>query len=1437
MDNVKVDLIPEFDTFVEVWVALFGRAESEVVASLCSQFWSSDFERPARRAILDATRARFPVHFKPFVRVLRALSGSGFSRSDPLATFGGQSTDPSYEQHRRACIQQVAHYFDSLPTFTQVVPLGAVSGSHALYERLPERYGSSTSPTLTYINLRPVTLPGRSVLPLRSQGVLMSPDGEEFIVVNWRHTHSGWKLLLDVLIDYNRRRRLLPAVAPALSNLPLRGRSHVEPIALELSDVGMDVLADGDPSLVADALDLLGAMSEINAVWDNVMSAVQEASGRGKPGLAEQTMLVLEDALSISATQLRDRSKTSLVASCLNTLAALLATTWVNNVWLITRASSTFFESSRTGASAATILAADRATGTYATTHTLLMFVHRLFAQASSETLSSTAKVQQVRTEVLLRALRFVHAEVWVEHGGWKYARLGDRFRVGGAVSALYGDILEQHPTGAGGPLGALSQAVYDAFVTKAAASSVGPLVGALTTFPAVRRRRGLRLDDLRSKYFLLQGHLRVLRLALTFKQRLHGDQGVCLLEQALCTRAGLGVSITGRGQDAPLDVLIALSEDTLSDAIISLSAVRVLSALCSTLALSHPQAPTILGHLSNPEGSVAVLVRVGRDPYLDHDLRVAVWRFMALAVEKEPALGNLFITGRLRTTIDGGLALPNGVRKPKSQQTALEVAREMLEGWRSLWDVNQELLAGLLGFVCAVWERGFEHRAALEPLRADGAFWDDIVAIVKEDLLPTPECRSEAYADEPGLEPRSALHDGVQAHADLVLSKAFAARIVAFDLALDRHGRQSDAPASRAKPRSFVVLERVFVTDDALRGLIGNAIASAYDPVMYDRFSELVREHCPELVLDRLESTVLPSDRSFGDAFAFAPSTLRLWTERVADNDEQARNAEALMHALYSINLNLSLTHAARELGGSWRALLVEVSPFLQGESQPRAKMLSLAATVAFITADEQRPGDLMAAVHDIRLSVLLALLELVWFFNSDAKAAVAPFVQLLDAVRNTITSEAHPPLRSVRGFAKPPFHRTLLQVVYFCLRQSRNLLAQKGLLTASDRLAMFALVDTTQAFVIDALRFVFDTALERLDPDLDADMELLTAVFHECTRTDLSPSSTLWLARCKESDVVRASLDIYVRADLTGLSSLVFSRRKQPLYAPHILAFHTTFATHTASAERLAAEGILVAYSRAHTGGDLIDTTTADLPGERNPAHMAYCTMLAVFAAVVSALGMQKHYFDDEAYGFVRLHNAQIARALSWTVNESLSLPLLEEMERVADLFYALAKSAATSASRRPHGTADVMLDAFSRGALRLLQQLNYAVAHPNQLAKALEPATAEERDALERDTADTAAGGAAGAVVDPVRRPFLAGVVHRLYGLAGNLVCALIVVSQAEDVLRAEAQDLPTQHAVVAPVRVSLPSRSRPSIADHRRAAFEGCARRTSVGGHAT
>jgi nuclear pore complex protein Nup188 len=1387
------------------------------VIGLCQQLWQYDVTKSkARRAILDVTRSRFPVQFTPLLRLLGALTGCGFKDADPLYSVDHRQHDHSLLPARAQCAQEVSYFFENLPTYTQVIPISACTGSQSLYEKVPERYGSSSKGLgPTYTNLRPLKLPGGSILPARSTARLLSQDGEDFVIVLWQCEHSGWRLLVEVLYDYVRRKRLIPAVSTPSASAPIIPRTTSQPpVVLRLEDVGIELDPDGDSSVVAVALDLLRTVISDNQVLAaQVLSSLENgdqagaATGSDTPDLVQLTMLILEDALMRSARQRTGTPpESTLITSAMGLLAGLLSLPgYAPRVWLFARASTTLFDSPRSRSA----MAAERALGTYATTQALLHLVQALWIEASGTLLAphdGKARLNEIKEEVLLRALRFVHVEVWIEHAGWKYAQLGTCFEVGRLVSTLYADILDQVPPDKKGPLSIVSQAVFEALVSKATTSSIGPLISAVTSFRTVSRRiqASRRLSDLRGLHLILRSHLRVMRLCLIFKQRMATDEEPCLLEQALCSRASSDSGSFGGGRHKadPLDVLAGFVEDTNTDSLVPLESVRLLYALCSSLSTSHFSASSMVGHLSDPEATVAALVGVARHPYHDLEVRLGVWRFMTLAVEKEPALGHLFIVGRFRASKG------EPAKGEDKRVSALEAAREMLASWNEYWETNPQLLAAVLGFLAAVWQRGWEHKPTLTDVRKNSEFWSQLSGLVKIEISPAPEYKNNGLVEAAGIL-RSAYHESISSHSYRVLSKAFAIRITALDIGLDP---APSAGEQKAKPESYRSVEGIFKSEEQFSEQLHDAIFSAYDPTLYADFSEKTEGCFPDLVLEHFESKDPPGERELGDDFAFISALLQLRMEHsnVESSDATLARADELVHTLFSINLNLSLAYASTQLGHSWQALLVKIAPFLQGDVKFRPLVMSLAASISTCIAKERRSGDIILTAHGVRLAILLALLELAWFSGAafgDEKQEVANFVKVMGNTHDIVLSEWQSPIDSVRNATRATFHRTLLQIIYFCAMECRSLTRRKAL-SAEHRLVVSSTINACLVFVIDALRFVFDAARTRLDVDLDTDMQLLVAVFRECTRPDINPSTSLWLTRCQETGILQSSMELFVQTDLSGLSTLQHTRaRKQALYAPHIFTFHIAFAGIQSSAERLASERVLVAYSNSSMTTAIcsgkVDVTLPEFPGERSPAHWAYCVMLSVVSGVISALGWQKHFFDTEASAFIQLGGNQITRALSWTVGDPLTLPLVEEMERVVNLFYSIASSAPPEGHR--NDTTQKVLSTFSTKALLFLQQLNYALSHPNHLASLIEPVTAEERAQLEKDNRLQPSQSVATEIIDPVSRPFLAKLLHRFYNLTSNTVCTLIAISSAEEVLRG-SQCLPSRSALVVPVSSS-------------------------------
>lgn len=1360
------------------------------------------------------------------------MTGAGFLDTDPLYAQHFLDED-NISAGRLGCDTYVYHYLHELSSFSQVIPSGACTGPHALYERQAERFGTSTSPGLTYINLKPIQLPGGTILPARSVGRLLSGDGGENVVVAWQYQNSGWKLLLEILTDYVNRKRMDFGAGGKYRDVSFAKRTASPVVWLNMQDIGMDVEGE-DEDVVTDTLDLIRSVIQDNPTIANLLIQSLEAgepvichttAETEPPDLVQLTTMILEEALSRSNIRSRSPSKMKLITSAMSVLTALLGIhPYSNRVWLYVRSTTTLFGSDRSPGFASAALAAERATGQYTMTLTLLRLVEQLFKEATLSVVPDNAKLQQLKEEVLLRAAKFVHTEIWVEHLSWKYNQVGDRFDIGARILSLYIRVLENFPpTIENGPFALLSKTIVDVLLFKATTSTINPMMSSLSSAGQILHALYAQSNygDSRRLLYLLRSILHLSRLVLTYKGKTDMSAKPCLLEQAFCARISGGTPTQDKTyfKRDPIDIIASYVRDKDLGESVPIEALLTLTALCQSLANCQPSPPTVIGHLSNPEATVTSFVRLVQDPYEDLSLRKSIWDFVSLSVDKEPALATLFVTGKSRSPEQTREDKMNR-RKPDEAPrivSALNAARDVLVTWKGLWDANPLLLSCVFRFLDTVWQHALEHKAVLEPLQSDSEFWEQIVGVATSEVGPVPTYDTTDFTYNEGAR-HSNLHEAVQMHSYRNSVKSHAIRILTRDIGLYLQLHGTEVPLK--KPESYNKLERTLRSAEQLTDLLAEAAPSSYAPHLYDAFTEMQQSQFPGLELQQLAMQDPVQHREYGDNFGFSVPLLRIRLQAYTMSVNQMEDLmEQLEKLLFSINLNISLAQSETVLLEAWEALLRQVIPYLRTDVTVRPTLLAIASSISDDISQETRQGDMMASIHGTRLSTVLALLEVAWFSSSDKKNQLDPFLEIVRNLRGIITNESQSPARSFISPLPAPFHRVLLQIIFFCVRQSRSLLLHPKLLNAEQRLAIGQTVEVVLSFVIDALRVVFLTARTRVDLDLDRDMELLVAVFEQCTSPDIDASSSYWLSRCQETDVIRGSLELFVHIDLVGLSDLpLLLSRKQPLYAPHIFRFHMALASNPLAAERFAGEGILAAYSNnfisSAISSGLIDIGLPELPGQRSPAHLAYCSMVSIVATVINALGRQNHYFDAEACGFVQLYGDQVSRALSWTIGDPITIPLLEEIDQVVSLFYAISSS--VPAAARPNAVVDKVLRVFTSHALQLIQQINYAITHPNHLATLYEPVTQEERVKMEKAQSQT----------DPMKRPYVTHLIHRLFKLSANIFGTLVTISRADTVLLTSAEDWPLNQALIAPVRISTFCSRTYSYASPSE--FQGCSR---------
>ncbi|KAL0577277.1 hypothetical protein V5O48_004705 [Marasmius crinis-equi] len=1400
VELVPVELIPELDSFVDVWIALFGRSESPSVAGICSQYWQSDWPTSmARRAVFDVARSRFPVQCRPLMCLLRSMTASGFSDTDPLAVPDHSQVTEGLTPEREICARHVFYFLDNLPSYSQVIHASACTGANALFEKQIEQYNSSSSSALVYTNVYPIILPGGTVLPARSKGRLLSGDGGDSLVVAWAHNHSGWKILLEVLTAYVSRHR-------SGSTKGLHRTAHHRPrdgtdLRFSMKDVGLEMEGLVTEPLVTDVLDLIRSLMQDNpAMGEQLMKAFEPNPAESSaPDLVQLTTMILEEALSRLTSQPKSTPPHQLITAALSVLSAVLEIPGYSpRVWIYIRSASSLFGSDKTPGFTSATLASERVSGTYTMTLALLDLVQKLCGEASVHLVPDDPQLRNLKDEVLLRAVKFVHTEIWVEHLGWKYGRVNDRFELGRRISSLYLHVLRFTPQVVDeSPYPRLSRAILNLLLYKASTSAIGPLVSGISSGTQMLEMlyASRRFGDARRLVLLIEAQLKLIHLTLRRKCNSDVASNACLLEQALCGQvSGGGASHDPyRPKVNPIDALCFYVKQRDAGNAVPLEAARVLTALCVSLSMSRSFPSSIAGHMSDAETIINSFVRIVQHPYDEPELRYAIWNFMSVAMDKEPALGGLLVAGQFHSLPD-----VKGKGKAVEQSSpsnvpvkAIDVAQEALSNWNGLWEANPQLLAAVLKFLLVVWQHGLEHKASLEKIRSDVDFWTQICAVGSSELGPIPDFETETYMDIDGGR-RSNVHGAVSEHCYRTSAKAYALRIIGLDIGIHLQSTAKDKPPTR--PPSFQAIESRFRSQEELTDLLSEATPSSYVPELYDTLSELLTSKFSGLDIAQLEYQSPKDEREYGDDFSYSAPLLRSRLRSYCNDQDMMGHVESADRQLSTINLNLSLTHTQTNLAEAWQLLLHQVIPYLGGDATERPILMSIASSMSFDLTRENRLGDMAASIHQTRLSLLLSILELAWFFSSEQVAEVRTFIELVDNVRNIVLNEYQSPSKSIQGVCPIPFHRPLLQILFFCLKGARKLIRRPKVLDAEQRQKVSLLVEATLNLVIEGLRVTFISAASRADDDLDRDMELLVTVFEQCTRPDISPSSSLWLQRCQETDVIKASLELYTRIDLVGLHNLQsLTLHKRPLYSCHILSFHMALASVPLAAERFASEGLLSAYSNnflsAAISAGMVDVVLPELPGQRSPAHQAYCSMLAVVSGVSLSMGRHNHYFDQESCGLVQLFGDQIERALRWNTNEPITLPLLEEIEQAVLIFHAIALN---TPNANMHPEVESVMRAFSPLALRLLQQINYAISHPNHLASLFEPVTAEERVLQEQPSPSG----------DSLKRPLIVQLMHTLFKLSNNIVSTLVCISKADTVLIGDQNDWPLKEALVVP-----------------------------------
>jgi nuclear pore complex protein Nup188 len=631
-------------------------------------------------------------------------------------------------------------------------------------------------------------------------------------------------------------------------------------------------------------------------------------------------------------------------------------------------------------------------------------------------------------------------------------------------------------------------------------------------------------------------------------------------------------------------------------------------------------------------------------------------------------------------------------------------------------------------------------------------------------------------------------------------VAAAHAVRVVALDIQFaSRMKVLGDSSASLAPPSEtgFLAFAQ---SATKLPSLLSFAIRNPCDPDLHQSVLTSLQKTFPGFSLEsarqppRDVGALYDGQRTYGDDYLFTVNVAAEKLESYRSPDgKNAGVIEEAIDRIRAVNLNWSLTDCRIALTRGWRQLL-EVALLPWRTDAKVVKAASVASLqVARETAGEPSSGDYIASVHFERLSLLLVLAE-VWG-QSPTSVSFDDIVEVFVQLAAIMQSSNLDPLDSLCKKTRSPYHQPLFQTLLFALKKLSSQ-SREAPLTDKQRAAFVPAIDTIVRVTTRLLREALLAASLQVTDDVERDLLLLVAVYQQLVHaTPNYPLVGSWLACCREFDVFRLAFDVVVRMSLL---------RGRPLYSQHVVTLCLSLSEFAQAAEVMALEGITAALSNneltpmAISGS--ITPVSADFPGERNPFHQLFCSMVALATRLVASLGSSQQ-FMDHIVGFIRLYEAQLTLPFSWTPDDSrLPLALIDEMHVDVTFFGVVAKR--LSDRRSETGSLE---KALSIQCLVLLQKVVYLLSYPNLLLSLVEPLSPAERSWIE-----TELDGEPPMLSEdePIfKRPVVSSLVQELLELAGAIVNTVNTTTQAFVPFRKEDVDWSAIHAVVTPVSSHL------------------------------
>ncbi|KAN0064981.1 hypothetical protein ACQY0O_002039 [Thecaphora frezii] len=1292
---VKPEFLPNLDALIALWEAAFGSGVAtelsptalEGIAALCVQFWEVDSHYDSRCATVDTARRRWPVSFRPLLRLIKALTGN--ARVDALGAWpsslhiGARSS--AVEQACGSAFQFLAQ----LPTFAHVLPQGAAAALGTPYEMLDRGDFASVS----YRVSRTVQIAGTHVrLPAGTTGSSISEIGATPVIVLWTPPRpiSAWKLMRDILVGFP------PYLVGGAGADDIDARVFDE--SQLVADFGKLAPADADEpweEIAAEALELFSSV--LSASPKLAWALLSHLDGDDNPLLGDAAMDVTDAEAGFGAAPgQHGRSKDlaaiavhllqhALVGAPINArlveagykLLSILLPYMPNEIWQTIRSSNVLFgspgslsytSSFRRGGggsdglldgtgttSASVLLAHETSRASYVGLLSLLDFLTALVLEMQRSHFVSAGELLQVKATVLTRGLAWVFESVWLEYQSWRYTKLREKLEIGRRCTTLFHLVLSETswkvaslPSAEGfdqrGPASSLVEALERALVTHPSMLFVAPLVSALGSGQQLidqLHRAGRQTDAVLAEDYVLAS-LQLARLMVSRRRDLAAAAIAAastkpaagpirvelgLLERLFFDHAAVATrSVSGGGRkSARIELASAVMAYVLLPISSGLSAeaAKLITAVCRSTAdvASYGQpVPGLVGHLgtiAELEQTMAGLVDLVGNTYLDASLRADVWTMLSAIIDTQPALATLLLTGRhlAKTTEfqltdatasgdgkDGdsknrALPIVSSSYGQALERTMLEVASDAVLIGQELLHSDPALLESILRFLDTAWAHASEHVAAFEPVRSKTAFFKALgdLATAKADVPPG---LPEGYVVEDG---RRRTDSDVEAreYAHRRMCQARALRLLEQDVQL----------GGGASSASLDTLLALLTDGERLRTALEACFKTHCDPALQYESERKLAELFPTVNLAALRHPARRDDfdvtRQYGDDYVYDTVSLRRklegFYETLSDDDVDDLDAlEEGVLTVASINLEWTTLDVQATCIRAWtQCIQTSMGRLVMAATAARkVERLETALVEAFVACasvavDETLEGDVMRGIHAARVDLLSIVIETAYGRQQQQQQQQGGDERLVEVAELASRLLAHPRFsveESIQGLATPAFHRGCFSIALFCAmrcrrwlqrqQQSQQHLQPKSKPQPSDgnkkaapaaeeaHRSLHRIMDGFAQHTIQSLALTLRNCLGCLSRSeeasesarrLEDDLDLLVAVFEIVIRDDVGLAPHAWLAQAQSWRLLESAIDVLGRAPVLRLETA----RSSATTWYHDSAHHPLFLT----------------------------------------------------------------------------------------------------------------------------------------------------------------------------------------------------------------------------------------------------------------------------------